>query len=555
MGAFVQPAFYEAFGLTVVEAMTCGSPTFPTINGGRAEIIVHRKSGFHIDTYNGEQLSGHKGVMEAAGSKQERDWAELLQEILECIASRVCLADHRVFGLVCSPWRRASTSKLAKPRCCRFPWLMLPKCKSMETRVFYCHEHQRILQHPLPTEVLKSWCSGASHGWFIMARKTKNGGGDFMFNPFSGARVSLPPHRPILDDRDDERPHLHPYYISKAILSSDDGIADHQGSNCLIAAIYESLSRSHIGICRPGDQDWTWTEALVDHGIIWGQNHGGHGEDDGINDNEFVGGEGDDANNGVEDGDQSDDDDSVSEDDEDESTDDEDESTDDEDNEGEEEGGGGEEEREEGEVVMVGEEEPVNDNEQRLGIIDGWCLTGVCDIIFHKGNIYAIAGEGELYVCDIIGDRISWRRVQTQPFKLKLNNSIYFVHLVESRGELLMVVRLISEIYPMGFRTNRFIVFRMIADHESRSDQLPKWVRVESLGDQALFLGQNHSQSISVSDSLNFLENCIYYADQDQPVHVALNSAVNEVATRLKHLDLGDSQATIRRNEIGISSD
>ncbi|KAK4769248.1 hypothetical protein SAY86_027398 [Trapa natans] len=56
-GAFVQPAIYEAFGLTVVEAMTCGLPTFATCNGGPAEIIVHGKSGFHIDPYHGEQAA------------------------------------------------------------------------------------------------------------------------------------------------------------------------------------------------------------------------------------------------------------------------------------------------------------------------------------------------------------------------------------------------------------------------------------------------------------------------------------------------------------------
>ena len=56
-GAFVQPAVYEAFGLTVVEAMTCGLPTFATCNGGPAEIIVHGKSGFHIDPYHGEQAA------------------------------------------------------------------------------------------------------------------------------------------------------------------------------------------------------------------------------------------------------------------------------------------------------------------------------------------------------------------------------------------------------------------------------------------------------------------------------------------------------------------
>ncbi|KAI4317544.1 hypothetical protein L6164_025407 [Bauhinia variegata] len=51
-GAFVQPAFYEAFGLTVVEAMTCGLPTFATCHGGPAEIIEDGISGFHIDPHH-----------------------------------------------------------------------------------------------------------------------------------------------------------------------------------------------------------------------------------------------------------------------------------------------------------------------------------------------------------------------------------------------------------------------------------------------------------------------------------------------------------------------
>jgi sucrose synthase len=56
-GAFVQPALYEAFGLTVVEAMTCGLPTFATCNGGPAEIIVDAVSGFHIDPYHGDSAT------------------------------------------------------------------------------------------------------------------------------------------------------------------------------------------------------------------------------------------------------------------------------------------------------------------------------------------------------------------------------------------------------------------------------------------------------------------------------------------------------------------
>ncbi|KAL5076937.1 hypothetical protein RYX36_015921 [Vicia faba] len=56
-GAFVQPALYEAFGLTVIEAMNCGLPTFATNHGGPAEIIVDSVSGFHIDPLNGDESS------------------------------------------------------------------------------------------------------------------------------------------------------------------------------------------------------------------------------------------------------------------------------------------------------------------------------------------------------------------------------------------------------------------------------------------------------------------------------------------------------------------
>ena len=54
-GAFVQPALFEAFGLTVIEAMESGLPTFATLYGGPLEIIEHGVSGFHIDPNHGEQ--------------------------------------------------------------------------------------------------------------------------------------------------------------------------------------------------------------------------------------------------------------------------------------------------------------------------------------------------------------------------------------------------------------------------------------------------------------------------------------------------------------------
>ena len=56
-GAFVQPAIYEAFGLTVLEAMSSGLPTFATRHGGPREVIEDGVSGFHIDPYRSDKAA------------------------------------------------------------------------------------------------------------------------------------------------------------------------------------------------------------------------------------------------------------------------------------------------------------------------------------------------------------------------------------------------------------------------------------------------------------------------------------------------------------------
>ncbi len=56
-GAFVQPALFEAFGLTVIESMSSGLPTFATCFGGPMEIIKDGISGFHIDPNHGDQAA------------------------------------------------------------------------------------------------------------------------------------------------------------------------------------------------------------------------------------------------------------------------------------------------------------------------------------------------------------------------------------------------------------------------------------------------------------------------------------------------------------------
>lgn len=56
-GMFVQPALFEAFGLTIIEAMASGLPTFAPKFGGPLEIIEYGKSGYLLNTSKPELIA------------------------------------------------------------------------------------------------------------------------------------------------------------------------------------------------------------------------------------------------------------------------------------------------------------------------------------------------------------------------------------------------------------------------------------------------------------------------------------------------------------------
>lgn len=87
-GAFVQPALYEGFGLTVIEAMTCGLPTFATCHGGPKEIVENEKSGFHIDPYQGDDASKIMVDFFDKCIKEEGYWKKFSEEGLERIRTK-----------------------------------------------------------------------------------------------------------------------------------------------------------------------------------------------------------------------------------------------------------------------------------------------------------------------------------------------------------------------------------------------------------------------------------------------------------------------------------
>ncbi|XP_071674693.1 sucrose synthase 7 [Lolium perenne] len=108
-GAFVQPALYEAFGLTVIEAMNCGLPTFATNQGGPAEIIVDEVSGFHINPLNGQEASDKIAGFFQKCKEDPIYWNKMstagLQRIYECYTWQIYATKVLNMGSMYGFWR------------------------------------------------------------------------------------------------------------------------------------------------------------------------------------------------------------------------------------------------------------------------------------------------------------------------------------------------------------------------------------------------------------------------------------------------------------------
>jgi sucrose synthase len=87
-GAFVQPALFEAFGLTVVESMSSGLPTFATRYGGPLEIIEDGKSGFHIDPTQGAEAAERMLEFFRASKEDPEVWNAISNGGIERVQER-----------------------------------------------------------------------------------------------------------------------------------------------------------------------------------------------------------------------------------------------------------------------------------------------------------------------------------------------------------------------------------------------------------------------------------------------------------------------------------
>ena len=76
-GIFVQPALFEAFGLTILEAMITGIPTFGTQFGGPLEIIQDGVNGFYINPTNHPETAQKLLIFLAKCEDNPNYWSEI----------------------------------------------------------------------------------------------------------------------------------------------------------------------------------------------------------------------------------------------------------------------------------------------------------------------------------------------------------------------------------------------------------------------------------------------------------------------------------------------
>lgn len=87
-GIFIQPALFEAFGLTIIEAMASGLPVFATIYGGPSEIIQEGLSGFHIDPNHGDKVSQQLVTFFQTCQQQPIYWQRISEAAIQRIKMR-----------------------------------------------------------------------------------------------------------------------------------------------------------------------------------------------------------------------------------------------------------------------------------------------------------------------------------------------------------------------------------------------------------------------------------------------------------------------------------
>ncbi|MGD9279779.1 MAG: sucrose synthase [Desulfobacterales bacterium] len=141
-GIFVQPALFEAFGLTIIEAMASGLPTFAPKFGGPLEIIEYGVSGFLMNTSQPELIATSLESFVENCNKDKNYWQTISQNGIKRVQERFNWKSYsqrminlaKLYGF----WRYAVSGKgmVELDRYCEliYHFLLKQKAQKIETQ-------------------------------------------------------------------------------------------------------------------------------------------------------------------------------------------------------------------------------------------------------------------------------------------------------------------------------------------------------------------------------------------------------------------------------------
>ncbi|KAL2540053.1 F-box protein SKIP23 [Abeliophyllum distichum] len=190
------------------------------------------------------------------------NWTDLPIDLLVVIAENLpSIEDFSTFSSVCKEWQSATTILKKKPSLpTRYPRIMLPEKLdtngqgNQDNRCFLNLLTSKTYELKLP-EASGRKCVGAHYGWLLTV------GSDLQINllhPFSRQQICLPPMLTFPDqyEYDDEftPQDVYDLFVRKIVMSSNP-CKETNNHDCVIMAIYGEYEV--LAFARLGDKVWT----------------------------------------------------------------------------------------------------------------------------------------------------------------------------------------------------------------------------------------------------------------------------------------------------------
>ncbi|KAE8666954.1 hypothetical protein F3Y22_tig00112471pilonHSYRG00075 [Hibiscus syriacus] len=202
-------------------------------------------------------------------NKEERDWSELPNDIVEYIVGKLYWSDRIRIRAVCKTWQRVTLQCI--PTIDKAAWLMSYRWLRLHQSKGLIGEHKlrdtslgkvvyiaKDIEGKKPNKSCDYQCVTSRYGW-VLFRKNELGFFQrfhfLLYSPFTCEVIELPTL--------DVGYSVHSDYLTATFYLSS------KSSECLVFSLYVGKGTIGVSTCRPGDEGWKTYSFLESKPIDW----------------------------------------------------------------------------------------------------------------------------------------------------------------------------------------------------------------------------------------------------------------------------------------------